>query len=1191
MTKNLLLAFCFMVVASGFLTSAQAQSVFINEIHYDNASTDVNEGVEIAGPEGTDLSAYSIVLYNGNGGGTYNTVPLSGTLTNLEGGFGAAFFSISGIQNGGPDGIALVQGGTVVQFLSYEGSFTATNGPASGMTSQDIGVEESFTTEAGLSLQLEGTGVVYSDFTWALPATSTYDEVNTNQTFGDGTPGGGGGDCGGPDAVAKVAFINEIHYDNSGSDTNEGVEIAGLAGLDLTGWTLVAYNGNDGSPYNTVNLNGVLADDTNGWGLQFYAISGLQNGSPDGIALVDDEGTVVQFLSYEGSFVASGGPADGMTSEDIGVSESSGTAVGFSLQLIGTGSAYADFTWAGPLTSTYGAANTGQTFVAPEPVLFVNELHYDNSGSDTGEGIEIAGTAGTDLTGYSLVLYNGNGGSVYNTIALSGTIPNQDNGYGTLFFAVSGLQNGSPDGFAFVDAEGAVIQFLSYEGSFDAVGGAADGLTSVDLGVSESSGTQAGFSLQLTGTGTSYDAFTWSGPSPATYGEVNTDQSFGGSVDPEPEESDTVSIATARTLSFGTEVVVCGVLTVTDQLGGPAFIEDATGGIALFDSQVQGEGNFAIGDNICIRASIGAFNGQVQLVDVTELTDFGPVTPAEPSVVTIDQLAAVEGQLVTLTVDFADAGVFFPNSNYSVSDATGTTDVRIDADVASLVGMVIPEGTTTVTGVVGSFRGSLQVLPRFEADVPAATPYEPEGSDLDPALTLDVATWNMEFFGATQNNFGPNDVQLQLENAVTIVNALNADVIAVQEVSDEALLGELASRLDGNYATICSDVYSFSFREDDGTFPPQKLCYIYNTDVIDVLNDRVVFDEFYTQVRTNNDTEALPNYPDDVDGFWASGRLPYLLEVEATVDGVTEEITLVNIHAVSNSRGIQNLERRAYDVQVLKDTLDTYYADDQVIVLGDYNDDVDEPVLEEATTQPSPYEIYVNDPDYWVVTKSLSEAGFRTFVFRDNVIDHITITDELYAEYIEGSEQVFIPFNLVFNYANTTSDHIPVLTRFELFEPLDVMINGDLVVYKGYGPEECTTLTASVTGGKGEYTYSWSNGETTASIEVCPSATTTYTLVVTDERGNTEEVSVTVCAIDATCGNGRGKQKLNLCWNIHDYVYVQLCLPEHLADFFIRKGANIGACFAEEQCAGDMSMARAGTSVDFMNIESELSIT
>ncbi|HEX5637207.1 MAG TPA: hypothetical protein VFY78_08985, partial [Gammaproteobacteria bacterium] len=117
-----------------------------------------------------------------------------------------------------------------------------------------------------------------------------------------------------------------------------------------------------------------------------------------------------------------------------------------------------------------------------EPVLatpvFINEIHYDNSSTDVGEAIEIAGPAGMDISNWSLVLYNGNGGAVYNTLTLSGVIPNLADGYGALAFnyPVNGLQNGSPDGVALVNASGVVQQFLSYEGVLTAVGGAANGM-------------------------------------------------------------------------------------------------------------------------------------------------------------------------------------------------------------------------------------------------------------------------------------------------------------------------------------------------------------------------------------------------------------------------------------------------------------------------------------------------------------------------------------------------------------------------------------------------------------------------------------------------------------------------------------------------------------------------------------------
>jgi hypothetical protein len=41
-----------------------------------------------------------------------------------------------------------------------------------------------------------------------------------------------------PTPTTSVVFINEIHYDNAGTDVGEGVEIAGTAGTDLTGWVL-----------------------------------------------------------------------------------------------------------------------------------------------------------------------------------------------------------------------------------------------------------------------------------------------------------------------------------------------------------------------------------------------------------------------------------------------------------------------------------------------------------------------------------------------------------------------------------------------------------------------------------------------------------------------------------------------------------------------------------------------------------------------------------------------------------------------------------------------------------------------------------------------------------------------------------------------------------------------------------------
>lgn len=158
-------------------------------------------------------------------------------------------------------------------------------------------------------------------------------------------------------------WINEIHYDNVGTDTGEAIEIAGAAGVDLSDYQIVLYNGLNGNMYgSTITLSGILINDINGFGFQSFSYVGIQN-DMEGIALVKvSTGNVIQFLSYEGSFTANNGPAVGMASIDIGVSESNiTTAIGTSMQLVGTGSEYVDFTWSTEVPETYDGVNNGQT--------------------------------------------------------------------------------------------------------------------------------------------------------------------------------------------------------------------------------------------------------------------------------------------------------------------------------------------------------------------------------------------------------------------------------------------------------------------------------------------------------------------------------------------------------------------------------------------------------------------------------------------------------------------------------------------------------------------------------------------------------------------------------------------------------------------------------------------------------------
>src|SRR4051812_6556459 len=126
--------------------------------------------------------------------------------------------------------------------------------------------------------------------------------------------------------VQPSVRISEFHYDNVGVDSAERVEISGPVGTNLSGWKLVLYNGaaTSGAPYTTTTLTQVIPATCGGRGVVVisYPSNGIQNGDPDGMALVRPNGNVVEFLSYGGTFVGASGPAEGMLSTDIGVKES-----------------------------------------------------------------------------------------------------------------------------------------------------------------------------------------------------------------------------------------------------------------------------------------------------------------------------------------------------------------------------------------------------------------------------------------------------------------------------------------------------------------------------------------------------------------------------------------------------------------------------------------------------------------------------------------------------------------------------------------------------------------------------------------------------------------------------------------------------------------------------------------------------
>ncbi len=608
----------------------------INEFHYDNAGSDTGEFIEIRVNTGADVSGVAIELYNGNGGGVYNTLALTTPPVSSDGTYDYYVIDLpaNGLQNGGPDGIALSNAGTLIEFLSYEGDFVGVGGTADGVTSTDIGVSEPGDTAIGDSLQREDDG------TWAAPTANTSGAANI------------------PIAEPLVARINEFHYDNVGGDENEFVEIRVNAGADVSGLVLELYNGNGGTVYETLTFDQIIP--TSDGTYDYYVLEAgavpnfgsIQNGGPDGLALSND-GALIEFLSYEGTFTAVGGTADGETSTDIGVFEPGDTAIGNSLQR------EEDGTWADAAPNTAGAANN----VVGVTSARINEFHYDDVSMDDDEFIEIRVDAGEDVSTLSVDLYNGNGGASYETIAVSSGTVVSDGTYDYYVIEPSIFQNG-PDGIA-LSNDGTVVEFISYEGDVTATDGPAAGMTSTTIAVSENNGTPEGQSLQLD------DAGNWVGPIAETRGAAND-------IVVQPGEDKLISEIQGSGGASALEGAIVNVEAVVTHVVANGYYlqeEDADAdadastseGIFVFTG---GTPTVNVGNLVGITGEVDEFFGQTQITSVSATVVISALvaTPTAAQIMlsptAVPDYEAVEGMLVSVTSGTPDPLTVIENFNF-----------------------------------------------------------------------------------------------------------------------------------------------------------------------------------------------------------------------------------------------------------------------------------------------------------------------------------------------------------------------------------------------------------------------------------------------------------------------------------------------------------------------------------------------
>ena len=273
--------------------------------------------------------------------------------------------------------------------------------------------------------------------------------------------------------------------------------------------------------------------------------------------------------------------------------------------------------------------------------------------------------------------------------------------------------------------------------------------------------------------------------------------------------------------------------------------------------------------------------------------------------------------------------------------------------------------------------------------------------------TFDVVTWNVEWFGDVRPTFGPDDEAGQLANVRDVIAGVDADLWAVQEIVGLAQWSALVGSLPGYTGLLAGDA-SVVDGPQYYVAGEQQVGILYRTSVFTVTGARII-------LRERN--------------YEFGGRPPLEVTGRVTLNGATQDLVVIVQHAKAFADE-SSWQRREGASQALKAYLDATYPTQRVLVIGDFNDDVDTSIL---IGRPSPYRNFVLDPErYTFPTRALSDAGLSSTVGFPEVIDHQLATNEAMASYIAGSVKRLRPDLQVANYGSTTSDHYPVFASYSV---------------------------------------------------------------------------------------------------------------------------------------------------------------
>jgi hypothetical protein len=266
------------------------------------------------------------------------------------------------------------------------------------------------------------------------------------------------------------------------------------------------------------------------------------------------------------------------------------------------------------------------------------------------------------------------------------------------------------------------------------------------------------------------------------------------------------------------------------------------------------------------------------------------------------------------------------------------------------------------------------------------------------------------------------------------MDSLDADLYAFAEVVDVNRFKSLIESLSG-YGYIVADFASNAPDASGAAYASgQKLAFAYRKSVI-----------------SNIETRGLLRNSSTASSNWASGRFPYLMKADVVNGTSIRKINFILVHGKSGNTSTDH-KRRFDGAKELKDTLDANFNAAHVMILGDFNDDLDSTISTGISPALTSYDPIVKDSTdndrYKSPSIILSNNGSYSVLGYEDVVDHLVISNELEDLYIPGSVRLVRAVeSWITDYANTTSDHYPLLSRF-------LMPTGGVTAISNYDPSE-----------------------------------------------------------------------------------------------------------------------------------------